>query len=860
VKVVLLLTLCLTSSWAFAAKVLNVEKPLTLVQGQEFQVPKPAMGAYGVLNENLVTLTMQGDKVIINANKHHGKALIQVLHTDGTISNYQLEVIPNYKVAYFNKQSLYKGYNLIISNEYLDFKSSPSGIRAGGPLNSSYRGRVILTTRVGDNGKFSGRVDYRENFPTLFYVRADYKKVYVGYGDLPLQLNTYKPTFINQPRLRQHTAGWDGERFDLDLWSGQLSPLPNSNAFRVSEVPGIRTSNFNTIQDQFSGARIRYKFKNGDSIFASSWYNHETQRQVPYVGYTYVNPKIGITNSTTVGNTQEAPVFSNRFTYQNKNRSKFTLQRLNFLYEIAEKGFDNLLFTSLLPTEKIAISSQFYNGKKFTDAGSPYLNLGYGYTLNGFTTNEAYSGKVGWQNSMVNVGVEGNYGSQKFTFAPGKVFPQRRLSPSIDLWLNSPAANWRYKLGVMQSFSDIEFTNGPLEQQETTLTLSTRHKKGLGLSLGVGRFNFKSQFTEQNGYRIIPRAEYRKENLTFFAQGNLSYVDQAPLNSQDSNFILGQERYSGGLKYTYNKKHILEARYTKATDGINDREFSVLSVGYTLKLGHPTKSIVSIFDSKKISGKIFEDLNLNGLQDKEEVGVKGLVIKVVSDKGDTQSTTTDKEGYFKLSGLNEEIYSFSVEGSEGYSLSSLPGNLNFKLQESYSYNIPAVKTKNIEVKIEGNDENTVMANVLCGAEEKSVNKVPAFVGKVNSISVPEKNDCKISLEIFSQSNISVSPEFISTKEKKFNFKFISSKVLLGQAYEDKNKNGYYDMGEELTNVSVVFDKLTIKTDENGIFTSKISEKINKIKFLRVNGYKCLLRNPEIEDFSSGKIISLPCRK
>ena len=313
----------------------------------------------------------------------------------------------------------------------------------------------------------------------------------------------------------------------------------------------------------------------------------------------------------------------------------------------------------------------------------------------------------------------------------------------------------------------------------------------------------------------------------------------------------------------HGKKHIFEGRYIRASDGINNRDYSSLIVGYTLKLGHPTKSVLSILDSKKVEGVIFEDLNLNGVQDNNEKGIKGIKVIVESDKGDRKTDETDSDGDFKISGLNEEVYYFSTEGNSSYTLANHPGALNFKMQEGYQVKLPAVKTKNIEVSISGESEEGVYVSVDC-KEKEGLNKIPMQVGVKAFIAVPVKNDCILAVNVLgTNENISVFPELIQTKDllnNQANFEVKSSKILLGQVFYDKNKNGYYEFGEELTNVEVVFDKYNMKTDENGIFTTKVKSKDNKVKFLKVKGYKCNLRNPEIEDFSGKKLITISCQK
>lgn len=860
-KIVVVILLFLTPLFSWAAGSIPTEQiEIKLYKGQEYQVAKPAIGGYAIIHDGLSSVRIENGKAIITSTGI-GKSVVQILHTDGTISNYLVQGEYDKNSSGVNdKNALAKGYNLILSADYLRYESKTS---AQTTQRSGWRGRAILTTKLGTNGKFYGMVEGRDEYPTYFYVQGDFKKLYYGYGDKNIPLNSYKPSFISQPRLRQHTAGWDGEKFDLDFWSGQNSPIPSFSSGISAYSNAINNYLISNEKDRFSGVHFNYKFKE-DSIYGSYWYNHQNQRQIPYLGYTYNNYNLGISNSFTVGNLQEAPVFADMFTYESRNKSSWTLQRVQMNYERAESGYDTLLFTSKLPTERFSLLTQMYSGDKFSLKGSPYLNLGYARSVIGYTTNAIYSAGLGWQNSRVLVGVDGSTGLSEYTYAPGE-YKSYSLSPKLEVWLNKPTATWRWKVGANQYFNHSEYANnGFNDRSESRLTVYTKHKSGLGLSLGVGRFTVQSPTNQRTGFNFIPRAEYRKAGLTFYAQGNISYVDKSYYNSvtvnEDGGLTLGQERYSAGLRYSLNQKHIFDARYVLAEDAISNRGYSYLSVGYTLKLGSQTKSIISLFDSKKVWGNIYDDKNLNGVQDKDEPGIKDLIVKVVSDRGSEDSTRTDSDGFYKISGLKDETYSLSIENNSGYTLSSSPGSLNFKNQEGFKNDLAAIKTKEVQLELKGNTEDLIMAVVNCD-EKSRFNKSPIVVGQVTNITVPANNKCSISLELMGQSNMSILPEKISTNEtNRMSFTATSSRILLGQLFWDKNANGLYDIGEEIVKQSVVFDKLQTNTDANGIFTAKISDKISRLKFIKVPGFRCTLRNAVINDFSPGKIYSIACQK
>jgi len=69
---------------------------------------------------------------------------------------------------------------------------------------------------------------------------------------------------------------------------------------------------------------------------------------------------------------------------------------------------------------------------------------------------------------------------------------------------------------------------------------------------------------------------------------------------------------------------------------------------------------------------IWDDLNQNGIQDSDELGIEGVTIELYNSAEEKlNTTTTDREGKYKFCNLDNGDYSIKVITPNGYSISPL---------------------------------------------------------------------------------------------------------------------------------------------------------------------------------------------
>lgn len=110
--------------------------------------------------------------------------------------------------------------------------------------------------------------------------------------------------------------------------------------------------------------------------------------------------------------------------------------------------------------------------------------------------------------------------------------------------------------------------------------------------------------------------------------------------------------------YKFNTFYSDDIRYATSTSNYN--EF------------HPIELEVI---SKKITGIVFEDFTENGILDKDEKKIEGVVLKLFNASNDTllDTTTSNEEGVYMFSGLQEGKYYITADfNTEKYGLTTIP--------------------------------------------------------------------------------------------------------------------------------------------------------------------------------------------
>ncbi|MGX7245953.1 SdrD B-like domain-containing protein [Enterococcus quebecensis] len=71
--------------------------------------------------------------------------------------------------------------------------------------------------------------------------------------------------------------------------------------------------------------------------------------------------------------------------------------------------------------------------------------------------------------------------------------------------------------------------------------------------------------------------------------------------------------------------------------------------------------------SSSISAILFEDSNMNGKQDPNELGIEGITVRLFDDSGtEIAKTVTDREGKYIFGRLASEMYQLKIDFPTGY--------------------------------------------------------------------------------------------------------------------------------------------------------------------------------------------------
>ncbi|MEG2315396.1 MAG: SdrD B-like domain-containing protein, partial [Clostridia bacterium] len=95
-------------------------------------------------------------------------------------------------------------------------------------------------------------------------------------------------------------------------------------------------------------------------------------------------------------------------------------------------------------------------------------------------------------------------------------------------------------------------------------------------------------------------------------------------------------------------------------------ERTAISEPFTFVSGQTVTACAGVATVGSFSGKVFEDLNDNGIMDEGEPGVAGVVLHLVGNKTKQSfELTTDETGLYDFSGLPNDTYVFSATLGEG---------------------------------------------------------------------------------------------------------------------------------------------------------------------------------------------------
>lgn len=864
IKYILLGLMLIISPAVFAAEEIVLLKP-----NQAYIYPFPVLTAYS-LKDYGVNVEVVGSQAKVTSTGQYGKFSVQFLNQDNSVTTkiFENKLTKSEPSNFYNYGTGDYGY-------FLNMRAYFSDVYGGNAsLLNRYGANVYLSTRLSDFGKLTASFDMMENSPSYYYFRLGIgPSFYVSYGDRAVSLPFFKSAFLTQPRLRQYGVGFNGDKLMLDLWSGKLSPFPPSFT-PVSPVnrPGLE-SGYYSLDNQFYGVNSRWSFgpSNQNSVFFSSWYNQDKKSFVPYMGFS-LRDKSGINRiSTTLGNSAESPVYGLQYEYNNYGAKKWTIRQATLRYDLAKDGYEDLIFSNVLASENLNLRANFYGPGINDKRGSITFEPSYLYLLNGFNQSSNLRGSAGWKNNRFGASL---FGAQVLeSYLSVSQYNQYTLGPQfsytsdrkIDLPFQTNAAYYK----------DIRRSN------ISTLGGYERDTFRLGGSVRFGnlvpRLDLAQIYTHRNdvdysSFVVAPSLRYNIRNLKLEASAYLNFNSTEQLVSNTSlrsnvRDGLTNQRYALSSEYGFWKYHSLNLRLARYQDYLSSGYNSVY-LGYNFRIGDQKKSILSILDSRKVTGQVFEDLNFNGKKDENEPGIKdvGITASTESQTKDINSDTSDSDGRFSLGGFEEKFYSLELDtrqalGENFIVISSVAG-VDFRQQSKFEVNVPVMEVKRYRVRVEdaGDSENAVFLKLDC--EKKGISVVSALPGQEISLVVPAKDTCRTYVDLDALSGGSTSGEIsLQNPDQEYVIGLDTRRNLIGQIFIDKNQDNQYQFGEELKGAKVIFQEFTLTSNETGVWSKTLDENTSAVNFIKVEGGKqCrALFDKKITQISQKKVYLIRCQ-
>lgn len=829
-KKILLIIFLLIGKISYANKVDIETREISLASGLEFVIPSPVLGAY-VLTGGFIEVEVIGDTAKIKSSGGSGYAIVQVLLKDGSLINYKINKFSRKSTKVIMGRE-YKGYNLIGTVGY--FTSSSGDISRDGNLY-----RLLMTTKTGSNGKFTGSFFRRTGQIDRFYLRQEYKGYFMGYGDINVQRNAFFFPILDNPYMRMVHVGYRDNDFRGQIWNGGI--------FTGSEV-----QSFNYI-----GGVADYRINNRHTLFATYWFNNDERKQSPWFGWSYRNPLTTHTFSALIGQSGDKPAYSLGVFYY-KVQKGFRAQRYNIRYDLAENGIDNFISNSNIPFENFTAFVEFFDQGYTTKDGSFYIAPNLNYNVSGFAQNENYGLTTGWGNDEFKAMIRGNRTAT--TYVGEDPYIGYEINPYLDIRVLGDDRTG-FGLRVEQFYKNFEARNFINEIEESRITF-IKNNGPLTASLALSKFTNKTNVVETQGYYVMPSFAYRAGNANINGRVNFTLLSDPSVGGGFNPDILtmSQERYSLAFKYFYTEHHLLEGRILNNKNNFSNRDFETYQITYTYRTGHKDKSILSFLNSNNFQGQFFEDFNGNGIQEKGEDSVSGVEITLLA-KDRSYKKVSDAEGRFKFSGIADDIYSVGITTPEGFIVKNSISTIDFSKggSEKKIFNTYKVSTAKVLVKAEGNDQGLV-GLIMCDTREFS--RINFMTNYVADISFPSKLSCNFVIDVGAGfKNTTLSKNNIPLEDNgNIGVLFNNNRMVNGQVYVDKNNSGRFEIGEELVDTEIIFDYMTFESDLNGSFYGVMPKKIKKIKFVEVKGKKCTLLNNNENKKSSNLYFEILCPK
>lgn len=656
--------------------VAKATEKLILSTVDDIRISEPDVIDY-VSGSNIISIKKENDEIIISAIAHSGKTYIILFKKNGEQKNFFIEISNNYARSSLNskKEKLISGNIKFLSKYISKNYSNPYSIGLNTKLKTS------------ENSLFNFNVEHFYNSnryeTNITSWEFDYKDYFLNWSEFTEPIASV-PFYLSN-KFRGYTLAKKNNDINIGIWEGNKS--------------------FNREEDVSLKGRGFFFKKYYNDVFYNFTLNNRLETYIPTLSTSFNYKE----TSHSVGYSSFSD--KNMFSYSgssffNKNSDNFNFKNLSYSYSSALKGAYGLSNSNDNYYQNYGVDIFFANEEKKDnlekeiDFISGNVSSSISYNKNIFNNNEGNRYHIFF-----------GYGKlDKLTLSGSTDFSKNDNNGlHSEILTYSPRLSFFFKGDKKDGYSirneyiaslNKDYLNNVSEKNRNTIGLY-RNTKKYYLGFYLGSNIFESNLSNYSSKILGSEVSYNvRDNLTFSINGENV--------SSDKNY----ENSAGlQLKTIYKKDLSLFAKllYSEKNDSITNQKQSSLigNIGLSWYFGAGEGNIYSNIESsnKYIQGYVFNDSNLNGVRDDEELYIKDIDVSII--KTGNNISRTKENGEFNFSGFSsQESVSLNINDIK-YAQGK---NILLNMKNSQKIDIPLYEYEKKKIYIK-NDKGDSLFNI-----------------------------------------------------------------------------------------------------------------------------------------------------